>query len=166
MLKKPKSLMEKEIFEQPQVLDEIVQKYCTRGKILIDFPRNFEKIKFIASGSSYNCARLAEKFFRDIAQIDAASEFSSEFLANKNLKINKDTLYFFISQSGETSDTLAVLNLVRRAGGKTFVMTNNENSTMQKLSKQGVCVSAGDENAIAATKSFSSCVLWRIFVRS
>ncbi len=159
MLRKPKSLMEKEIFEQPQVLDAIVKKYCPDGKILIDFPKNFKKIKFIASGSSYNCARLAEKFFRDIGEFEAVSEFSSEFLANKNLKIDKNTLYFFISQSGETSDTLAVLNLVRCERAKTFVMTNNENSTMQKLSKQGIYVQAGEENAIAATKSFCACVL-------
>ncbi len=151
--------MEKEIFEQPQVLDAIVKKYCPNGEILIDFPGNFERIKFIASGSSYNCARLAQKFFCDIGGFEGASEFSSEFLANKNLKIDKNTLYFFISQSGETSDTLAVLNLVQQACAKTFVITNNENSTMQKLSKYGICACAGEENAIAATKSFSACIL-------
>ena len=119
-----KSLMEQEIFEQPSILGDIIKKYVNGEDVLIDFPKKYKKINLIASGSSYNCARMAKKFFRDISGLDAACDFSSEFLANSSNKIDKNALYFFISQSGETSDTIAVMKKVQEEGAKTFVLVN------------------------------------------
>lgn len=154
-----KSFMEEEIFEQKKIIGSIVNKYTKNGEILIDFPSGFKKIKFIASGSSYNCARLVEKFFRDLAGLDGNSEFSSEFLANKNQKISPDTLYFFISQSGKTTDTLEAMRLVRKNGAKAFVLVNQENSPMYLEADYKLNIEAGVEHSIAATKSFSASVL-------
>ena len=154
-----KTLMEKEILEQPKVVSSIIERYIVDNKIKIDFPKGFKKIKFIASGSSYNCARMAEKFFRDILNYEASSEFSSEFLANKTNKINKDTLYFFISQSGKTKDTLAVLDYVKKEGAKSFALVNVQDSPMYEMADYKMVANAGVEMAVAATKSFVACVL-------
>ncbi len=153
------TLMEQEILEQPSIFGDIVKRYVKEGSVLIDFPNKYKKINFIASGSSYNCARMAKKFFRDMAGLDTSCDFSSEFLANKTNKVDKNALYFFISQSGETSDTIAVMEKVKQGGAKTFALVNVENSKMYKNADYKLCVNAGVERAIAATKSYSACLL-------
>ncbi|MBE7705670.1 MAG: SIS domain-containing protein [Cyanobacteria bacterium SIG30] len=163
-----KSIMEQEIAEQPSLFKKIVDEYIKDGEVLIDFPTEFKKIRFIASGSSYNCAGLAEKFFKNMAGYDATCEFASEFIASKKNKIDKDALYFFISQSGRTVDTLAVLEEVKKAGAKTFALVNVEDSKMFEEADYKLAVGAGVENAIAATKSFTACILfcWLLAVKA
>ena len=153
-----KTLMEQEINEVGQVLGNLISKYIVNYCITVNFPSKFSRIKFIASGSSHNCAGIAEKFFRDIAECDGSCEFSSEFLSNRNPRIDKDTLYFFISQSGETFDTSTALETVKKAGGMTFALTNTEECKMNSLADTYLNVEAGKEASIAATKSFTACV--------
>jgi len=150
--------MESEIEETAAVLSNLIDKYVINYAIAIDFPSNFSKICLIASGSSYNCARLGEKFFEDIADVSCITQYSSEFLSKKKQKISKDTLYVFVSQSGETKDTMLALKKVIKEGSSAVVITNSKDCSMSSLAPS-ICVGAGVENSIAATKSFSACVL-------
>ena len=158
-----KNNMELEIFSQKDVLKAIREKYIKENKIFFEgFDFNFEEIKFIASGSSYNVSRLAHKFFETYTDKRVSFEYASEFISNPNRKIKKDTLYCFISQSGETYDTKCALDIVKKAKGETLAVVNNSNSTIYNLCDYKIDVLAGVENSIAATKSFLACVvvLW------
>ncbi|GBF23123.1 glucosamine--fructose-6-phosphate aminotransferase [Candidatus Gastranaerophilus sp. (ex Termes propinquus)] len=153
-----KSLMEKEIFEQGDIIEKLVAKHIKNYCVMIKFPSKVSKVRFIASGSSYNCALLGAKFFRDISSLDATCEFSSEFLSIKNPKIDPSVLYFFISQSGETADTLKAMEIVKAAGAKTYAVVNDPNSKMYKDADFALCADAGKEESIAATKSFTASI--------
>jgi glucosamine--fructose-6-phosphate aminotransferase (isomerizing) len=156
-----KSLMEKEIFEQGEIIANLARKHIVNYCVMVNFPSKIERVKFIASGSSYNCACLAARFFKDMADIEAECEFSSEFLSRAQrmpFKANENTLYFFISQSGETTDTVEVLDIVKATGGKTFALVNNSNSTLYNGADFALDAGAGEEKSIAATKSFTACV--------
>jgi len=148
-----------EISEQPLVFDYLIKKYIKEGKIEAEFPLNFNEVKFVASGSSYNCARLGQKFFENIAKLKTSFEYSSEFNSNQERQINKDVLYFFISQSGETYDTKCALNLVNQKGGHTFALVNNNDSYIYNNCEFKMNIEAGVEKSIAATKSFTGGVL-------
>lgn len=166
--KKTKSSMETEIFEQPKVIEGLVHKYMNTE---FDLPENIEKIVLVASGSSYHCARFSADLLGEIAGVEARAIYSSEFNLKKIVPHDKDTLYIFITQSGETTDTLAALKRVNegfitKQGEKyyldTLCITNKIDSSIWKHSKYHIDCSAGVENSIAATKSFTAqmlCVL-------
>lgn len=155
----PKCNMMDEIKEQPLVFEYLIKKYIEKDKVRAEFPLNFNEIKFVASGSSYNCARLGQKFFENIAKLKTSFEYSSEFNSNPDRLINKDVLYFFISQSGETYDTKCALNLVNKKGGHSFALVNNDNSYIFNNSEFKMNIQSGVEKSIAATKSFTGGVL-------
>ena len=79
--KKRKSSMEKEIFEQSKILEHLVNTYINdKDEILIDIPEGIEQVIFVASGSSYHCARYGADVFGSIANLEARAIYSSEFL--------------------------------------------------------------------------------------
>ena len=146
--------MEKEILQQPDVLQNLIEKYITKdNKIAFSLPNNIKKIKFIASGSSYHCAHMVSKLFREYANIKTHCEYSSEFIISKNLFIENNTLYIFISQSGETADTVEALKKVITLGGTTMCVTNCKNSTLWNLCDYKILSEAGEEKSIASTKA-------------
>ncbi len=146
--------MEKEILQQPDVVQNLIKKYITKNnQITFSLPDNIKKIKFIASGSSYHCAHMVAKLFREYANIKANCEYSSEFFISKNLFINPNTLYIFISQSGETYDTVESLKKVKELGGITMCVTNCVDSTLWKLCDYKILSEAGEEKSIASTKA-------------
>lgn len=160
------SAMETEIYEQPDILEGIIKNAGTD----IEVPNDVNKIVLIASGSSYHCARFSADLLGNIAGIEARAIYSSEFLLKKIIPNDKDTLYIFITQSGETSDTVKALKRVNAGfeqNGKkyyleTMCITNNPDSTIWKNSKYHINCHAGCEKSIAATKSFTAqmlCVL-------
>lgn len=163
-----KTAMEREIYEQPENFRTILAKENI-DKIVI--PDNVSKIVLVASGSSYHCARFSGDLLGEIAGIEARAIYSSEFLLKKIVPHDKDTLYIFITQSGETSDTVQALRRVNRGfedkdGNtyhlKTLAITNQQYSTIWNESDYQVNCRAGVENSIAATKSFTAqmlCVL-------
>jgi len=154
-----KTKMETEIFSQEKVLEDIEKKYIKDGKINFGFDVDFEEIKFIASGSSYNAARLGYKFFEKYTDKRISFEYASEFISNLTKKIKKDTLYCFVSQSGETFDTKCALQIVKNEGGKTLAVVNNSNSAIYNAADYKIDMAAGKEYSIAATKSFLSGVI-------
>lgn len=152
------TLMEQELSEQGKIIEKLITKYVVNYCVMVNFPSKFERVKFIASGSSFHCACIGQKFFEDIVGVEASSEYSSEFLINEKRIIDPKTLYFFISQSGETADTTKIMELVQEKGATTFALTNNDQSTMSKKANYTLSIEAGEEKSIAATKSFSASV--------
>jgi len=160
--KNKKCSMEIEIMEQPKVIEDLIKKYNNEE---FNLPENVDKIILVASGSSYHCARFSADLLGDIAGIEARAIYSSEFNLKKVVPHDKNTLYIFITQSGETSDTLTALRRVNDGfidsdGCKYFLdtlcITNQPKSTVWELAKYKMDCSAGVENSIAATKSFTA----------
>lgn len=154
-----KNMLMSEILQQPEVFERLIKRYIKGGTVETNFPVWFSEVKFIASGSSFNCARLGQKFFENIAKLKTSFEYSSEFNANPKRPVNADVLYFFISQSGETYDTKCALDLASKQGANTFALVNNDNSYIYNNCKFRMNINAGVEKSIAATKSFTGGVL-------
>lgn len=154
------SSMEAEIFEQPRILGHILNNYIAPdGYIILNVPPKIDKIVLVASGSSYHCARFSAELFGEIAGVEARAIYSSEFLLKKIVPHDKNILYIFISQSGETTDTLSALNKAKELGVKTMCITNKENSTAWRTADYRVNCHAGEEKSIAATKSLTAQML-------
>ncbi|UFX82952.1 glutamine--fructose-6-phosphate transaminase (isomerizing) [Candidatus Absconditicoccus praedator] len=152
--------MLKEIFEQSQVMKEIF-----RGRV--DFDNNslqaeaftqldkydFENIVFVGCGTSYHAGMLGSLRMQQIAGINASVEIASEF-EYKNINIHPKTLYVFISQSGETADSISALNQVKKKGGKTLGLVNVVGSSIARQTDFGMFLRAGTEVGVASTKAF------------
>lgn len=152
-----KSSMEYEIFEQSKILEHLLNVYVTEDeKINIDVPEGIKHVVFVASGSSYHCARYGADIFGSIANIEARAIYSSEFLLKAVIPYSEDMLYVFITQSGETSDTNKALIKAKQSEVRTLCVTNKEDSTIWNASDYKVCCHAGVERSIAATKSLTS----------
>ncbi|MCM1339544.1 MAG: SIS domain-containing protein [Muribaculaceae bacterium] len=159
-MKRKKSCMECEIFEQSKIAQKILDSYLDKdGKINIKTPADINRIIIVASGSSYHCARYAAELFGSISKIEARAVYSSEFLLNETIAHQEGILYIFITQSGETTDTNRALDKAKEFGVKTLCITNKENSTIWNASEYKLACHAGEEKSIAATKSFTSQLL-------
>lgn len=146
--------MEKEIFEQPKVIKRLLKKYLRKDySVNFDLPDNIKRVAFIASGSSYHSATIAASYLRDNVHCYAQSYYASEFSLRENADIDNETLYVFISQSGETADTNKSLNIVRTKTDKTLAVTNIKNSTLYNNAKYKILIYAGNEKSIASTKA-------------
>ena len=159
--------MEMEIIEQKKIIPYILMRYISteNGDIKIDLPQNIRKIILVASGSSYHCARFAVDLLEKISQIESRAIYSSEFLLKSVIPHDENTLYIFITQSGETSDTLKAVERVKNSTSlPTLCITNNDKSTIWGLCDYRVACFAGTENGIAATKSFTSQMLCLILI--
>ena len=107
------SIMKKEIFEEPSVIQNLIKNYVEQNReIKLKLPDKVDNIVIVASGSSYNCAAIAAPLFIEYAGIPCAYEYSSEFILQKKHFITENSLYIFVSQSGETSDTLNALKKI------------------------------------------------------
>ena len=160
LLNKQKSSMETEIFEQANVLENLLDTYINDNNyILFDVPSDIQKIVFVASGSSYHCARYSADLFGNVAQIEARAIYSSEFLLKSAVPHDKDILYVFITQSGETSDTNSALKKAKEFGMQTLCITNKIGSTIWEAADYKINCCAGEEKSIAATKSLTAQML-------
>lgn len=166
-LKKIKTNMELEIAEQAKIIPYILMKYIDpqNGEIKLDLPQGIKKIVLVASGSSYHCARFAVDLVEKISGIESRAIYSSEFLLKNLIPHDKNTLYIFITQSGETSDTLKSIERVKSETDlPTLCITNVIDSSIWKSSDYKVACHAGEEVGIAATKSFTSQMLCLILI--
>lgn len=165
--KNVKTNMEMEIAEQTKIIPYILMKYINpqTGEIKIDLPENITKIILVASGSSYHCARFAVDLLEKFSKIESRAIYSSEFLLKNVIPHDENTLYIFITQSGETSDTIKSVEKVKQVSNlATLCITNNEESTIWNLCDYKVACFAGIEQGIAATKSFTSQMLCLILI--
>ncbi len=167
VFKKKKTNMEMEIVEQTSIIPTILEKYIDpqTGEINLSLPQNIRKIVIVASGSSYHCARFAVDLVEKISKIETRAIYSSEFLLKNLIPHDENTLYVFITQSGETSDTLKSIERVKKETDlPTLCITNVENSSIWNACDYQVACYAGVESGIAATKSFTSQMLCLILI--
>jgi glutamine---fructose-6-phosphate transaminase (isomerizing) len=162
------SFMLKEIYEQRDSIAQSVEYYKSLGdnflKILnldIEDLKDLKKIVFIACGTSWHAGRIARFFFEYICDLPVAVPLASEFRYSKFFS-NNQSLYFAISQSGETADTIEALKMVKSFNLKTAVLTNVDNSTLVRQSDGYLLMHAGPEVAVASTKAFS-CQIASLF---
>ncbi len=151
--------MLKEIFEQPTVLSDSVQVFAgvegTELRVSLDLSSSYTQIILIACGTSYYAGMVAKYWFEKYFQIPTQVEIASEFRYRQPW-LDTKALYIFLSQSGETIDTLAALELVKNYGGKTLGIVNVPESSIARQADQVVYTLAGPEIGVASTKAFTA----------
>ncbi len=159
--------MLKEIFEQPQsILNAFrgrldTEEYAAKLGGLNMTPQELleiHRIKILGCGTALHSAMVGEYLIESLAQIPVETDFASEF-RYRNCPMDRRTLVFVVSQSGETADTLAALREARRKGFRALGICNRVGSTIARESDGGVYMHAGPEIGVAATKSFTSQVM-------
>ncbi len=158
--------MLKEIFEQPQTITETFRgrikpenPEIVLGGLINVFPRllESERIVIIGCGTSWHAALIGEYIIEEYAQIPVEVEYASEFRYRKPVLGKKDAV-ILISQSGETADTLAALNLAKEKGALVLGICNVVGSTLARETDAGVFTHAGVEIGVASTKAFTAQV--------
>lgn len=154
--------MLKEIEEQPQVLRNLVQTYVKSGQYLFDDAilealKGARQIHLIAAGTSYFASLTIAQLFLTEAQREVRVALASEFVYAKQT-ITSEDVYVFISQSGQTADTLAALDKVKRAGALTIGVSNTEFSQLSIETDHIIYLQAGREIAVASTKAYTAQV--------
>lgn len=158
--------MEKEIYEQSDVVSDALLGRLGENEINFDefdssIIENIDEIKICACGTSYHAGLTASYLFERLTKIRCSVEIASEFRYKEPL-LSKRTLFLVVSQSGETADTLEALKMAKKAGLKTLVVCNVDNSSMTRVADTTVLTRAGIEKGVASTKAFSTqtAVLW------
>ena len=152
--------MQKEIFEQPTVIAQTLGSYIDplkRKVVLPKMPFDFatvEKVTIVACGTSFYAGMVAEYWFEQIAKIDAQVDIASEFRYREAV-LKPGGMALFISQSGETADTLAALRYAREHGQHIVSVVNVPTSTMARESDLVIATHAGPEIGVASTKAFT-----------
>ncbi len=155
------SFLAKEIFEQPKAVKNTISPLIKDKKIVLpfDFPDNFvenlNRIYIVACGSAYHVGMTAKYIIEDMVKIPVIVDIASEF-RYRNPVIHKNDLCIFISQSGETADTLASLRKAKEKGAFTLSIVNAPYSTISRESDAVIYTNAGVEMAVATTKALSS----------
>lgn len=145
--------MLKEISEQPMVIANTIQAYGYSQQPIFDL-RDYEHINIIACGSSLYVGEIAKNLLQRLGKrvsVECASEFRYS-----DATLGDDDLCIFISQSGETADTLAALELVNQLGIDTLAVVNVVDSSIMNKAKFSIQTLAGSEIAVATTKAFSA----------
>ena len=154
-----KNFMSKEIFEQPITIKNGINEYVDKIKNdinLYDFPiepKSIEKISLIACGTAHHSCLVAKYWLEELTSIDVEIDVASEF-RYRNIKFNQNNLYVFVSQSGETADTAAALQLCKDNSVKTCSIVNVVESTIARNSDWVLPLHAGPEVGVASTKAF------------
>ncbi|MGG3560564.1 glutamine--fructose-6-phosphate transaminase (isomerizing) [Neobacillus rhizosphaerae] len=153
--------MLKEIDEQPLVMRRIIQKYqseqgeLTIDREIIDAVNAADRIYIIAAGTSYHAGLVGKQFIEKMAKIPVEVHISSEFGYNMPL-LSEKPLFIFISQSGETADSRAVLVNVKEMGHPALTITNAPGSTLSREADYTLLLHAGPEIAVASTKAYTA----------
>ncbi len=156
--------MEKEIWEQPESVMRALQGRIDREGASAHLgglnmtPRqllNVKRIYIVAAGTSYYAGMVGSFLLESIARIPASTELASE-VRYKNPVVEPDALYFAVSQSGETADTLYAMRELQRKGARVLGICNVVGSTIARESDGGVYIHSGPEIAVASTKAFTS----------
>ena len=154
--------MLKEIFEEPEAVENAI-----RGRLIPEEGtvklggldsvsqklREIEKIFLVACGTAFYAAKVGKIMIEEYAKIPAEAEIASEF-RYRQIPIDKNSVAIFVSQSGETADTLACLREMKKKGILTLGITNVVGSTQARETDAGVYIRSGPEIAVASTKAF------------
>ena len=158
--------MLKEIFEQPECLTN-----CMRGRInveadhvtlsaLIDYRRqllNAKRIVIVACGTSWHAGLIGKQIIESLCRIPVEVEYASEF-RYRNPVVTKDDVVIAISQSGETADTLAAVQLAKEKGAFIYGICNAIGSSIPRATSTGTYIHVGPEIGVASTKAFTGQV--------
>jgi glutamine---fructose-6-phosphate transaminase (isomerizing) len=153
--------MLKEIDEQPLVMRKIIQAYQNeQNELVIDEDvlaamNGADRIYIIACGTSYHAGLVGKQFIEKWAKIPVEVHVASEFSYNMPL-LSEKPLFIFISQSGETADSRAVLVQVKELGYKALTITNVPGSTLSREADYTLLLHAGPEIAVASTKAYTA----------
>lgn len=154
--------MLKEIYEQGKVVDHVFagrvdfrEKTIKNNTLDEIIAQGFERVHIIASGTSYHAGLLGKQYLENLAHLPTDVTVSTEFKYGKKF-IDDKTLYIFVSQSGETADSLESLKIVNDHGGYTFGIVNVPGSSIARLAKSGLFTHAGVEVGVASTKAFTA----------
>ena len=161
--------MLQEIYEQPEALSATVEHYAPGSTLNVDaFPniaeilRGRQRLVIAASGSSRHAGLAAEILLEDLCGLAVDVEYASEYACRPTANPRHPSV-IVISQSGETSDTLAALRCAIRGGQQTLAIANVPGSTMLREASAAMPLAAGPELAIPATKSFT-CQLTALYL--
>lgn len=158
--------MLKEIFEQPRTITD-----CIRGRINLEGTEvilsgildnkdrflNARRIIFVACGTSWHAGLIGEYLFEDFCGIEVKVEYASEF-RYRNPVIHNDDIVIAISQSGETADTLAAIELAKSKGAFVYGICNVVGSSIARATHSGTYIHVGPEIGVASTKAFTGQV--------
>jgi glutamine---fructose-6-phosphate transaminase (isomerizing) len=156
--------MLKEIFQQPSTISDSIRGRLNaeEGWVLLNGMKQYEnkffnadRIIFVACGTSWHSALIAEYLIEEYARIPVEVEYASEF-RYRNPIINERDIVIAISQSGETADTLAALELAKERGAFLYGVVNVIGSSIARLCHSGSYIHAGPEIGVASTKAFTS----------
>ena len=154
-----KHFMAKEIEEQPITLKNCIKEYIDNinNEINIyNFPWKINEISsvtLIGCGTAYNSCLIAKYWFEELTSLDVTTDVASEFRYRKN-RFKKNNLYIFVSQSGETADTYAALDLCNKNDMKTACIVNVIESSIARDSNFVLPIHCGPEIGVASTKAF------------
>jgi glucosamine--fructose-6-phosphate aminotransferase (isomerizing) len=159
-----KHFMAKEIEEQPITLKNGIKEYVDHSNNninIFNFPwkdKEFSSITLIGCGTAYHSCLMAKYWFEELTSLDVNVDIASEFRYRKN-RFKKETLYIFVSQSGETADTYAALDLCKKNGMKTCAVVNVIESSIARDSEFVLPIHCGTEIGVASTKAFLGQIL-------
>ncbi len=153
--------MLKEIHEQPAVMRRIIQEYQDeKGNLKIDSEiindvADADRIYIVAAGTSYHAGLVGKEFIEKWAGVPTEVHVASEFVYNM-LLLSEKPLFIYISQSGETADSRAVLVETNKLGHKSLTITNVAGSTLSREADHTLLLHAGPEIAVASTKAYTA----------
>jgi glutamine---fructose-6-phosphate transaminase (isomerizing) len=154
--------MLKEIFEQPRVVEHILQCYVKKGRVVFDqlnmkdaVIKKIKNIVIVACGTSYHAGMVGRYVLEEFTPLEVSVDTSSEF-RYRDPKVNSKSLVIVISQSGETADTLAALREAKKRGAYVLAICNVLGSTIDRESHGVIHTHAGPEIAVASTKAYTA----------
>ena len=159
-----KHFMAKEIEEQPTTLKNGIKEYIDAANNDINIynipwkKNEISSVTLIGCGTAYHSCLMAKYWFEEITTLDVNVDIASEFRYRKN-RFKKDSLYVFVSQSGETADTYAALDLCNKNSMKTCAVVNVIESSIARDSEFVLPIHCGTEIGVASTKAFLGQIL-------
>ena len=154
-----KDFMSKEIDEQSITTKKCINEYLDKSRNEINIyslpidPKKINKIRLIGCGTAYHSCLMAKYWIEEFTSIDVEADIASEF-RYRNVKLNSNDLYIFVSQSGETADTYAALEKCKKNNVKTCGIINVVESSIARLADFVLPIHAGPEIGVASTKAF------------
>ncbi len=163
-----KHFMHKEIHEQPTVIGETLKSLINLEEKSINFDSKIlnseiKRITLIACGTSAFACRIAKFWFEELSKVQILVDIASEF-RYRTILSEKDEVAFFISQSGETRDTIACIEAAKENNLKTVSIVNVLDSTISRLSDENIFTLAGPEIGVASTKAFTTQLLTLLII--
>lgn len=161
-----KTFMQKEIFEQPEsVVNTMRGRVLPSGQVVLggikDYVSDIKRCRrliMVACGTSYHSAMSCRQILEELSELPVVLELASDFL-DRQTPIFRDDVCIFVSQSGETADTLMALRYCKPRGALLIGITNTVGSSICRESHCGVHINAGPEIGVASTKAYTSQIL-------